>query len=406
MKAIYRFALGLVLGVTSVVPGFATQQNIPTQQTSSKPVNSLTSSGQPSVNFNDKGCDSRGGCDSATGGARGWLSSRGCDDGSCGSGCANGSNGLGLAAGKSGFGFGQGILSGSGGCDGISGGCDGSCGGTCNDCQGRRSIFGNIIMRSEGGFDCFISPITNPVYFEDPRLMTEARGIFLNHRAPIAVGGGDVQLYAMQLRARISENVAFIATKDGYVKSSNPVIGDGWADTAAGLKFSLLRDVQRQRLLTAGFTFELPSGEASALQGNGSGNLNVFISGGRRILGGVNWLQCGGFRAPMDKVDESSVFYSSQHLSKNVGARTWVLTELNMQNWTGSGQNGIPGIEGGDLFNFGSTGVSGNTIVTNAVGLKFRPRRNSEAGIAFEYPLTERRDIIDNRINVNWIWRF
>ncbi|MBX3417665.1 MAG: hypothetical protein KF851_08690 [Pirellulaceae bacterium] len=312
--------------------------------------------------------------------------------------------------------FGSG--SGNVGCDaGCSSGCDaggcseGYCGvGTCRPGLGSRLFggagVGNWIQRSEAGFDCFISPITNPVYFEDPRLMTEARGIFLQHRAPIAVGGGDVQLYALQLRARLSENVAFIATKDGYIRSTNPVIGNGWADTAAGLKFALYRDVARQRMVSGGFTFELASGEAAALQGNGSGNLNLFLSSGARILNGVNWIGASGIRAPMDRVDESTVFYSSQHLSKNIGARTWLLTEFNLQNWTRAGGGGIPGIEGGDLFNFGSTGVAGNTIVTNAVGVKFKPRQNSELGVAFEYPLTERRDIIDNRINVNWILRY
>lgn len=300
-------------------------------------------------------------------------------------------------------------ISGSNGC---CGGCDGGNCGTvgCRAGLGSRLFAGrgvrNWIVPSEEGFDCFISPITNPVYFEDPRLMTEARAIFLQHRAPIAVGGGDVQLYALQLRARLSENVAFIATKDGYIRSTNPVIGNGWADTAAGLKFALYRDVARQRMVTGGFTFELPTGEADALQGNGSGNLNLFLASGARILNGVNWIGTSGVRAPMDRVDESTVIYSSHHLSKNIGPRTWLLTEFNVQNWTRSGGGGIPGIEGGDLFNFGSTSVTGNTIVTNAFGLKFKPRQQSEIGVAFEYPLTERRDIIDNRINVNWIWRY
>ncbi len=288
------------------------------------------------------------------------------------------------------------------GCDSCDGSGSGDCG--CNRLGNRLSL--PIIMRSEGGFDCFISPISNPVYFEDPRLMTEARGIFLQHKVPSTAGGGDIQLYALQLRARLSENVAFIATKDGYIASSNPLVGDGWADTAAGLKFALLRDPSRQRLTSAGFTFELASGEASALQGNGSGNLNLFLSNGRRIADSINWVSTSGIRMPFDTVDESSVVYASHHLSTNIGPRTWILTEFNVQNWIGAGEGGIPGVEGGDLFNFGSTGVAGNTIVTQAVGLKFRPRRNSELGAAFEFPLTERRDVIDNRINVNWILRY
>jgi hypothetical protein len=324
------------------------------------------------------------------------LTRAGCD----GVGCDGGAGGC---ASRSGFG-----CDGSGNC----GGCDGGCDGRGGRLGGLRSGFLSSglsalpIMRSEGCYDCFISPITNPVYFEDPRLMTEARGIFLQHRVPSTAGGGSVQLYAIQLRARLTENVAFIATKDGFATSSNPLVDDGWADTAFGLKFALFRNPAAQTLLSAGFTYELATGEASALQGNGNGNLNLFYSGGRKLFNSINWVSGGGFRVPMDWNDESTVFYTSQHLSKNIGPRTWVLTELNVQNWTRGGQGGIPGVEGGDLFNFGSTGVAGNTIVTNAVGLKFKPRRNQEIGAAFEYPLTERRDIIDNRIHVNYIVRY
>jgi hypothetical protein len=44
--------------------------------------------------------------------------------------------------------------------------------------------------------------------------------------------------------------------------------------------------------------------------------------------------------------------------------------------------------------------------VTGAAGMKFKPRRNSEIGVAFEFPLTEREDIIDNRLTVDWIVRY
>ena len=46
--------------------------------------------------------------------------------------------------------------------------------------------------------------MTNPVFFEDPRTLTEARMIFFQHKVPAAAGGGDVQLYAVQLRAALA----------------------------------------------------------------------------------------------------------------------------------------------------------------------------------------------------------
>ncbi len=294
----------------------------------------------------------------------------------------------------------QGYDSSSAGCGS---GCDAGCSTGCNSgCGGFR-----FLKPSDYCFDDFISPISNPVYFEDPRNLTEARGVFVQHRVPQAAGGGSVQLYAIQLRAKLTENVSLIAVKDGFFTSTNALVDDGWANTAAGLKFNLIRDPQAQRLLSSGFTFEMPTGEASALQGTGSGILNLFIASGKGFLDNrAHWVSTSGFRQPFDSTDNSTVAYSSHHFDYKVRPRTYLLTEFNVQKWTKSGGGGINGVEGFDLFNLGSTGVAGNTIVTQAVGLKFKPHRRSEIGAAFEFPLTERRDIIDNRINVNWIWRY
>ena len=290
---------------------------------------------------------------------------------------------------------------GAGGCDTCPTGFGCPTGG-CND----GLLFG-LVKRSDHCYDCMISPMTNPVFFEDPRNLTEIRTIFLTHKVPIAAGGGNVQLLAAQIRARLSENVSFIATKDGFVFSDNPLIDDGWADVSAGLKFNLIRDPERQRLLSAGFTYELPTGEASALQGNGDGELNLFTTSARRLSNRVNWISAGGLRLPFNTTDESSSSYWSNHLDYRVGQRWYLLSEVNWYHWFKSGQDGaVPGIEGLDLFNLGSPGVAGNDIVTTAFGTKFKPNRHSELGFAFEFPVTPREDILDNRLTVDWIIRY
>ena len=285
--------------------------------------------------------------------------------------------------------------------------------GTCGNCASQccctsPSLFGRgLIKPSDHAFDDFISPMTNPVFFEDPRALTEAREIFLTHKVPLAAGGGNVQLYALQLRARISENVSLIATKDGYITSDNPLIDDGWADLSAGLKFNLLRNVQRQRLLSAGFMFEAPTGEADALQGNGGGELNLFYSAGIKVGARGHWISVGGYRIPMNSTDESQSVYWSNHFDVQVRKKLYLFSETNWYHWTRSGLDGpVPGIEGLDLFNLGSPGVAGNDIVTTAVGTKLKPNCHNEIGVAFEFPLTEREDIIDNRLTVDWAIRY
>ncbi|MCA9103360.1 MAG: hypothetical protein KDA63_19530 [Planctomycetales bacterium] len=131
-------------------------------------------------------------------------------------------------------------------------GCGGSCHAGCGSCSGcglcscDGRIFG-LIAASDHCFDDFISPLSNPTFFEDPRTLTEARFIFLNHRVPSSapvLGNSDVQLYALQVRAALTQRLSFIATKDGYINMDSDLYGheEGWADVAAGLKYNVIRD--------------------------------------------------------------------------------------------------------------------------------------------------------------------
>lgn len=255
-------------------------------------------------------------------------------------------------------------------------------------------------------FADFISPITNPFYFEDPRNLTEFRGIFMQQKVPYPAGCGEFQVYAGQVRASLSERMSLLVNKAGYVTSGNSFVDDGWLDLSAGLKWNLLQDADSGRLLSTGITFEVPTGEASALQGNGDGELHTFVSGATRLGECAHWMSGVGARIPMNSTDESQSIYWSNHWDYRVSKRFYLLTELNWYHWTKAGQDGCTCYEGLDLFNFGTPGVAGNDIVTSAMGAKYITCRGSEIGVAFEFPLTERRDILDNRITADWIVRF
>lgn len=285
--------------------------------------------------------------------------------------------------------------------------CDDGCHGY-GDYGGGLGLCGldSLVRPSDHCYDDFISPITNPVFFEDPRNLTEARLIFLNHKVPFAAGGGDIQVYALQVRAALTERLSLIATKDGYVVSDNPVIDDGWADIAAGFKYLLYSDPGSQMLASAGAVYELPTGTPDSRQGNGDGIFDLFLTGGAGLGDYGHWIGAGGFVLPADHNAESTWCYISNHFDYEVYDRWYSLVEVNWYHWLESGNNGIPGIEGGDLFNFGSTGVAGNDIVTGAIGAKFKPSRNQELGVAWELPLTERRDVLENRITFDWILRY
>lgn len=277
-------------------------------------------------------------------------------------------------------------------------------------CHASCGLLGNLLSLLHPSDTCFcdaISPMTNPVFFEDPRTLTEIRFIFIQHAVPTAVGGGDLRVVAAQVRAALTERLSIVAAKDGFIFSSHPLINDGWADVAVGLKYNLLVDTSRQRLVSAGVSYELPSGSRQAFQGNGDGEFHVYLTG-LQTIGCAHWISGTGFRLPTDGAEESQSWYWSNHLDVPLTSALplYLFGEANWYHWLRSGNNGIAGVEGGDLFNFGSTGVAGNDIVTGAVGVKYKPHCGLELGVAWETPLSGREDVMDNRLTVDLIVRY
>ncbi|MBL8828116.1 MAG: hypothetical protein JNM18_14145 [Planctomycetaceae bacterium] len=79
---------------------------------------------------------------------------------------------------------------------------------------------------------------------------------------------------------------------------------------------------------------------------------------------------------------------------------------MNWFNWTRSGTLLPVGFEGNDLLNLGATNVAGNSIATMAVGGRKKFGCMHEAGIGYEFPLTARRDILNDRLYVDLLLRY
>jgi hypothetical protein len=285
---------------------------------------------------------------------------------------------------------------------------DNSCGYYGGCCKSDRLL--KLFAPSDCRFDRFISPMTNPVYFEDPRNLTEMKVLFLNHKIPGAVlGGGNVQLAAVQLRAALTERLSLIATKDGYVfagGSDAPDI-DGWANVSMGLKYNLFADPEMQRLLSVGTRVELPFGSYHALQGNSkTSQFDIFMTGGTQLGELSHFISASGFRLPADHNKQNSQFYWSTHVDRRLRNRPiYGLLECNWYHWLSNVDGGIP-VGGLDLYNFGSSGVAGTNIVTGAIGVKYKPTAGLEIGACYEVPLTERRDVMLDRFTADLILRY
>lgn len=305
-----------------------------------------------------------------------------------------------------------------------------ACGEGCCDSSGcglfgcdGLSLFGGsggsgLIKPSDHCFDDFVSPMINFVYFEDPRTVTELRPIFVNHWVPDSIGspgvpaGGNVQLYALQFRAALTDRLSLIAVKDGFIVDNtngalDTLLNDGWADVTAGLKYNVLRDTCKGTIASVGFTYEIPIGSQRALQDIGDGEFHFFATAGQRLLDGdAHLLSSVGYRVPVDDGVQNTAIHWSNHLDYRVTEKAYVFTELAWWHWTDDAGVGLPSIAGQDLFNLTSNGIAGRDLLTQSVGVKYKPQANTEIGVAYEFPLTDFKDVIASRLMFDLILRY
>ncbi|HEY1598230.1 MAG TPA: hypothetical protein VGG64_01420 [Pirellulales bacterium] len=286
--------------------------------------------------------------------------------------------------------------------------CD-DCAECCDSFNGRRRIFG--LLPSDHCFDHFVSPISNPFFFEDPRSLTEVRGMFIDNSLPTFSGGGDAQVWAAQFRGRITDRWSIIAPRLSYFSvnqannggGSNPA---GFLSAPVGAKFNFIRDVENQFLVSGGITYFIP-GSPGALSNFDNGDFHIFVTAGKQIFGRGHWLSGTGFRLPEDRNLGTQLWYWSNQWDYELPGHIYPLIGLNWFHWMdGAGvQSGIP-FGALDLINLPSNGVAGNNVVTNVIGAKWKPSGNMELGFGWEYPVTQWGDVLKNRVYADVILRY
>ncbi len=267
------------------------------------------------------------------------------------------------------------------------------------------------LFQSDREFEGFVGPVSNPVLSKDPRSNTYARLLFVNNNIPGAhpFGGGSIQAYGLQLNLAINERLSFIADKDGFATIS-PARGPsttGWLNLAAGFKYTFYRDVESQTLAAIGFMYEIPTGEAKVFQNHGSGSFAPFITLGKQFCDHWHYLQTTGYYFPVNSSQGSSFIYNSFHIDRQVFGWLYPLAELNWF-WYTSGGNRLPAAigEGDGLINLGTRGQAGAHLVTTAFGAKAVLSRNLTLGAVFEVPVSNRHDVINQRLVVELIARY
>jgi hypothetical protein len=277
---------------------------------------------------------------------------------------------------------------------------------------------GHHLFESDHCFDGFISPVTNPFLFEDPRSLTEVRPIFMWQQTPTrnsVFRGGDIEFFGLQARLAITERFSVVVNELGLISSEPHNAGGdfqnhlGFAQIRIGPKFTFLRNEDTGTLGAVGLTFEIPAGDHGVLQDTGSLSVIPYLSFGQSFLrssyGNFNALATIGYDFGADN-QRSDAFFTSLHLDYALARKIYPFVELNWFVYTSNGKAEPISFEGRDLFNFGAEHVAGHSEVSIALGARYKFTECLQVGAAFEIPLTNHQDLQDFRVTVDMIFRF
>jgi hypothetical protein len=298
-----------------------------------------------------------------------------------------------------------------------------------------------------------VNPVGMPYLFEDPHITTGINFAYLYHGFPkkSVMGGGNLNVLALQARLAITNNLAFIATKDGLAifrpGNNNPdieAIGasellhdtEQFADITIGFKYALVNLPEQHFILSPAIRYEIPLGSSKIHQGYGDG---VFIPSASFAWGltgvgldNVNVIGSLGGQIPVDSDDNSQSLFYNLHLDYYVYARddSWITAivpflEFNGMHYTksGDGSNIVDtsigdvsigtaeailgtSFEGADFANLGAANVSGNDLLTLGGGLRIPTKSGVSFALMYEAPITNREDIFNERFTFMATWEY
>jgi len=274
-------------------------------------------------------------------------------------------------------------------------------------------------FRSDHMFDGFISPVTNPFLFEDPRSLTELRPIFIYQEIPSKQAdfhGGHLSFLGLQGRVAFTDRWSLVFSKFGgiWLNSNSPSPyrdASSFAELWLGPKFTFYRGDDTGTLAAAGLQFQIPTGSRSTFQDTGTLSLVPYVSFGQNFLrdfrlGSFNLLANTGYSFSTNQ-QRSDYYYLSAHLDFDVANlhRFYPLFEMNWFLYTTNGNSTLIGSEGRDLVNFGGH-ASGTGLLTGAFGGRVKITESAQLGAAFEIPFAGRRDLFSYRFTIDFILRY
>lgn len=300
----------------------------------------------------------------------------------------------------------------------------GETGGAATEEQVCDEWFPDFNCDRSGRFDGFEMPIVAFPLFEDPFITTNVVPYFTWHDLPndSIFEGGALYVASVQLRVALTDRVAIIATKDGYVwnRNDNDLLEDsqGFLNLGGGIKVRLWQNRDKDQILSGVLRVELPTGSSDQYQGYGNGMAIPSLTGAFRT-GPVRWMADLGAQIPWsgDK-QSSSLFY---HLYADLEVASWIrpFAQISGLQWLESGDGKLPirlkhggtitlndaqvalgtgRFEGADVANLGSTQVDNQSLITWALGIHVPLSDHVTFSVAYERPLTRPKYIFEQRV--------
>ena len=272
----------------------------------------------------------------------------------------------------------------------------------------------------------FTAPMSAWIHFEEPFINTGVSIWGLWHEFPdtSVFAGGDVHAIAVQARVAVTDRLALIATKDGHIhmRPGLSLLDDekGYGDLGFGFKYALIERPEERLIVTPSLRYEMTQGSGDVLQGNGEGVWIPAISFGSG-LGEWHLLGSLGARLPVDGDEESSILFYSAQTGFSLGERLRPFVGVNGLHYMDGGNGsttigtslgplsveavqtalGTGRFEGVDVANLGSRDVEGHDYLTAAAGFRIALWKGIDLGVSYERPITKRRYITKQRVQLN-----
>ena len=252
-----------------------------------------------------------------------------------------------------------------------------------------------------------VHPITSPYTHEDSFVTTDVRAWFLYHDFPqgSAIGGGNAKVYAVQIRAAITDTLQLVAYKDGYLDMNSGAVNDkGWNDVAAGLKWNFLQDWDNDLHASVGLGYEIGIGQDKVLQQDDEVRLWGSVDKG------FGKLHVGATANLLLAVDgEDAVGDADRlhwHARADYYACEWFspVVELNGYHVLSEGDTRPLPFSGVDVANLG--GGDGEDVITIGLGGELRVIDDVALRAAYEMPLTNNDDLFGYRWTLSAVYSF